>query len=128
MTRFSGRGLVYLLCSLLVAVILTPGFPLAFLDTRASLLAVTVGPDGREIGQFRQPGGVVVDHIGHLYVTDTYNHRVQIFTPDGRFLQTFGIEGTQAGALLRPKGLAWGRNHLLYVADTGNHRIQAFDQ
>jgi DNA-binding beta-propeller fold protein YncE/tetratricopeptide (TPR) repeat protein len=128
MIRFSGRGLVYLLCSLLVAVLLTPGFPLAFVETRAYRVAVTVGQEGREIGQFRQPGGVVVDPTGHLYVTDTYNHRVQIFTSDGRFLQTFGIEGTQAGALLRPKGLAWGRNHLLYVADTGNHRIQAFDQ
>jgi DNA-binding beta-propeller fold protein YncE/lipoprotein NlpI len=70
---------------------------------------------------------VVVDEVGRLYVADTYNHRIQVFQPNGHFVQTFGTEGTQRGALLRPKGLAWGPNHLLYVADTGNHRIQAFD-
>jgi DNA-binding beta-propeller fold protein YncE len=128
MTRFSGRGLVCLLCSLLASVLLGLSSLLASVETRAYRAAITVGQEGREMGQFRQPGGVVVDQTNRIYVADTYNHRVQVFTPDGRFLQAFGMEGTQRGALLRPKGLAWGPNHLIYVADTGNHRIQAFDQ
>jgi DNA-binding beta-propeller fold protein YncE len=128
MTRFGGRGIVCLLCSLLASVLVGPSSLLAAIETRAYRTAITVGQEGREIGQFRQPGGVVVDQTGRLYVADTYNHRVQVFAPDGRFLQVFGVEGAQRGALLRPKGMAWGPNHLLYVADTGNHRIQAFDQ
>jgi DNA-binding beta-propeller fold protein YncE/Tfp pilus assembly protein PilF len=128
MTRFSGRGIVCLLCSLLASVLVGPSSLLASVETRAYRTAITVGQEGREIGQFRQPGGVVVDQTGRLYVADTYNHRVQVFAPDGRLLQVFGVEGAQRGALLRPKGMAWGPNHLLYVADTGNHRIQAFDQ
>ncbi len=80
------------------------------------------------MGQFRQPGGVAVDQTGRIYIADTYNHRIQIFTRDGRSFQAFGTEGSQRGALLRPKGIAWGPNDLLYVADTGNHRVQAFDQ
>ena len=128
MMRFSDRGLVSFFCSVVVSVLLVTSSLLANVETRAYQAAITVGQEGREIGQFRQPGSVVVDHSGGLFVADTYNHRIQVFTRDGRFLQAFGVEGAQPGALSRPKGLAWGPNHLLYVADTGNHRIQAFDQ
>jgi DNA-binding beta-propeller fold protein YncE/Flp pilus assembly protein TadD len=128
MTRFSGRGLVRLLCSLLVSILLGQSPLLAAAESRAYRAATTIGQEGRESGQFRQPSGIVVDRSGRVYVADTYNHRVQVFAPDDGFLQTFGMEGAQGGALLRPKGLAWGPNQLLYVADTGNHRIQAFDQ
>jgi DNA-binding beta-propeller fold protein YncE/Tfp pilus assembly protein PilF len=113
---------------LIVFVLLAPSSLLASVETRAYRPAITFGQEGREIDQFRQPGAVVVDDSGRIYVADTYNHRVQVFAPDGHFIQAFGVEGAQRGALLRPKGLAWGPNHLLYVVDTGNHRIQAFDQ
>jgi sugar lactone lactonase YvrE/Tfp pilus assembly protein PilF len=101
---------------------------LTAVETRAYRAAITIGQEGRETGQFRQPAGIVVDHAHRIYVSDTYNHRIQVFAPDGRFFQAFGMEGVHSGALLRPKGMAWGSNHLLYVADTGNHRVQAFDQ
>jgi tetratricopeptide (TPR) repeat protein len=123
-----GRGTICLFGSVLLFVLLLTSSPLAYVETRAYRPTITLGQEGREIDQFRQPGGVVVDHLARLYVADTYNHRIQVFAPDGRFLQAFGLEGTQGGALLRPKGLAWGANHLLYVVDTGNHRIQTFDQ
>jgi DNA-binding beta-propeller fold protein YncE/Tfp pilus assembly protein PilF len=128
MTRLSGRGTVCLVCSLIAFVLLFTSSLLAYVETRAYRPAMAFGQEGREAGQFRQPGSVVVDRTGRLYIADTYNHRVQVFAPDGRFLQTFGTEGAQRGAFVRPTGLAWGTNHLLYVADTGNHRIQAFDQ
>jgi DNA-binding beta-propeller fold protein YncE/Flp pilus assembly protein TadD len=128
MTRPSGRGIVCLLGSLIAFVLLVTSSLLADVETRAYRPTITFGQEGREVGQFRQPGSIVVDEAGRLYVTDTYNHRIQVFEPEGHFLQAFGTEGAQRGALLRPKGLAWGPDHLLYVADTGNHRIQAFDQ
>jgi DNA-binding beta-propeller fold protein YncE/Flp pilus assembly protein TadD len=127
MTRPSGRGPVCILCSLIALISLVTG-SLASVETRAYRPAIIFGQEGREVGQFRQPSSVVVDEVGRLYVADTYNHRIQVFQPDGHFIQTFGTEGAWPGALLRPKGLAWGPNHLLYVADTGNHRIQAFNQ
>ena len=128
MTRFSGRGLVRFLCSLLASILLSQSPLMAAVETRAYRPAITIGQEGRESGQFRQPSGIVVDRSGRFYVADTYNHRVQVFAPDDGFLHAFGMEGALRGALLRPTGLAWGPNHLLYVADTGNHRIQAFDQ
>jgi DNA-binding beta-propeller fold protein YncE/Flp pilus assembly protein TadD len=119
---------MYLLYTLIASALLIVNSLQAAVETHAYQAVNTVGHEGREIGQLRQPGSVMVDDTGRLYVADTYNHRIQIFMPDGRFLQAFGIEGVQAGALSRPKGLAWGPNRLLYVADTGNHRIQAFDE
>jgi sugar lactone lactonase YvrE/Tfp pilus assembly protein PilF len=97
-------------------------------ETRAYRPAAILGQEGREDGRFRQPGGVVVDPAGWVYVADTYNHRIQVFAADGRYRRAFGREGTELGELSRPRGLAWGATQLLYVADTGNHRVQAFDQ
>lgn len=103
------------------------GVALAHTETRAYHPSLMIGQEGREAGLFRQPSSVVVDPEGLIYVADTYNHRVQVFTRDGRFVRAFGAEGAHTGALSRPKGLAWGPHRLLYVADTGNHRVQAFD-
>jgi DNA-binding beta-propeller fold protein YncE len=128
MTRSSGRDIVCLMYSLIGFALLIVTPLQAAVETRAYRASSTIGQEGRESGQFRQPGAVVVDDMGRLYVADTYNHRIQVFLQDGRFLRAFGLEGAQPGALSRPKGLAWGPNHLLYVADTGNHRIQAFDE
>jgi tripartite motif-containing protein 71 len=128
MTRPSGRGTVCPLFAFITLILLVTSSPLASVETRAYRPALTLGQEGRETGQFRQPGSVVVDEARRIYVADTYNHRIQVFDPKGQFLQTLGAEGAQPGALLRPKGLAWGPDHLLYVADTGNHRIQAFNQ
>ncbi|MBI3328120.1 MAG: hypothetical protein HYZ81_15640 [Nitrospinae bacterium] len=103
------------------------GEVLAHTDTRAYRPSLMFGQEGREAGFFRQPSSVVVDPAGLLYVADTYNHRIQVFTHEGRFVRAFGAEGGQLGSLSRPKGLAWGPHGLLYVADMGNHRVQAFD-
>jgi DNA-binding beta-propeller fold protein YncE/Flp pilus assembly protein TadD len=121
------RGIVALVIGILTLLPLIIAPASASVETRAYQPAVTFGHEGREAGEFRQPSSVIVDHAGHLYVADTYNHRIQIFAADGRFLAAFGSEGTQRGALSRPKGLGWGPNQGLYVADTGNHRVQAFD-
>ncbi len=123
-------GLRRLSLPLFVAVIgvlvLLLGGSVASMETHAYRPFLTFGQEGREAGLFRQPSSVLVDPAGRLYVADTYNHRIQVFEPDGRFRQVFGAEGTEQGALYRPKRLAWGPRGL-YVADTGNHRVQVFD-
>jgi tetratricopeptide (TPR) repeat protein len=128
MTRPRDRGILRTFCLAIILVPLLSSPLLADVETRAFKPSVIIGYEGREPGQFRQPGGVVADDTGQLYVADTYNHRLQTFAPDGRFVRAFGVEGEQPGALSRPKGLAWGPPQLLYVADTGNHRIQVFDR
>ena len=43
-------------------------------------------------GQFNYPEGLVVDSFHNLIVCDSDNHRLQMFTLDGKFLTSFGQE------------------------------------
>jgi uncharacterized protein (TIGR03663 family) len=63
---------------------------------------------------------------GELYVTDTGNERVQVFSSDGTFLRAFGGTGSEPNQLLEPVGIAIGPDGNVYVADTGNARISVF--
>jgi DNA-binding beta-propeller fold protein YncE len=70
-----------------------------------------------------------------VYVTDTWNHRVQKFTADGRFIRTWGQYGQpilelpeSASFLWGPRGIAVDARGQVFVADTGNKRIVVFDK
>jgi len=72
-------------------------------------------------------GGLAVGPGGDVYVLDSFNFRVQQFTPDGRFKRSFGGRGSAPGQL--ETGIHGGlavRGTRLYVADQNNHRIQRF--
>ena len=96
-----------------------------------------VDPDGAgdlELGdgQFYEPWGVAVDAEGRIYVADTWNGRIQVFSADGEFLRKWGIFNTTDGelgdpyALFGPRGIAIDLDGNLLVADTGNKRILQF--
>jgi uncharacterized protein (TIGR03663 family) len=78
-------------------------------------------------GNFWGPRDIAVDVQGNLYVTDTGNKRVQKFTADGQFLQSWGGGGIIPGTFEEPVGLDIDKDGNIYVADTWNHRIQKFD-
>ncbi len=85
------------------------------------------GESGGGNGQFDLPKGVAVAANGNVYVSDTYNHRVQYFTPTGSFLGKWGSYGTGEGYFKAPTGVTVGLDPVrLFVADTGNNRIQYF--
>ena len=44
------------------------------------------GSSGSDNGNFKFPSGIAVDLSGNVFVTDTYNHRIQIFTNNGDFV------------------------------------------
>jgi DNA-binding beta-propeller fold protein YncE len=73
------------------------------------------------------PRAVAVGPEGWIYVSDTGNKRVQVFTPDGEFLTQWGGKGLQEGRMDEPVGLAIALDGTSYVADTWNQRIQVFD-
>ncbi len=80
-------------------------------------------------GTFNEPWGVAVGPDGSVYVTDTWNHRVQKFTANGKPLTTWGQYGTaeQGDGFWGPRGIAVDDQGYVYVADTGNKRIVVFD-
>jgi uncharacterized protein (TIGR03663 family) len=92
------------------------------------------GPQPLGAGQFREPWGIAVADDGTVYVTDTWNHRIQHFAADGGFLNAWGRfgqppPGQAAGALgyfYGPRDIAIDSEGLLYVTDTGNKVVQVY--
>jgi len=84
------------------------------------------GSQGSAAGQFSNPMGIGVNASGHVFVVDTDNNRIQVFTDDGAFIQTWGSFGTGPGQFDMPWGLAVGPDGHIYVSDSGNHRVQEF--
>ena len=77
-------------------------------------------------GEFDTPSGVAVDNAGRLFVSDSGNHRIQVFSQYGEFIGEWGTEGSDDGQFQDPYGLAVDDEGHVYVVDAGNHRIQKF--
>ncbi|MBA4419900.1 MAG: hypothetical protein C0391_02015 [Anaerolinea sp.] len=80
-------------------------------------------------GTFNEPWGVAVGLDGSVYVTDTWNHRVQKFDAQGNFITMWGYFGQaeKPDAFWGPRGIFVDNLNRVYVADTGNKRIVVFD-
>jgi DNA-binding beta-propeller fold protein YncE len=83
------------------------------------------------------PGGIAVDAAGNIYVADTWNHRMQKFDRDGKFIAQWGsfINMADVSAatdpeanrkFFGPRGVAIGPDGNVYVTDTGNKRVLIF--
>lgn len=75
---------------------------------------------------FWGPRDVAVDAEGNVYVSDTGNKRVRVYTADGVWIRDIGSFGSNVGQLNEPAGLAISPDGRLYVADTWNQRISVF--
>jgi len=87
----------------------------------------TWGSQGSGAGQFDTPAGLAVDSRGRVYVADTQNHRIQVFSRNGTFLFTWGSGGNGNGFFDSANDVAVDAAGQVYVADTENNRIQVFD-
>jgi len=83
---------------------------------------------------FNEPWGLAVASDGSVYVADTWNHRIQWFGPEGRFLGAWGKFGQSGPSdvggefrLFGPRDIAVGADGLLYVTDTGNKRVLVYE-
>ena len=88
------------------------------------------GKVGTANGQFRNPFGIATDKAGKVYVADTDNGRVQVFTPKGAFVSKFGTGvGTGNGQFLGAQDVAVAPDGTMWVADLkgGGGRLQQFD-
>jgi DNA-binding beta-propeller fold protein YncE len=86
------------------------------------------GTDGATEGQFHYPTNIFVTSTGDIIVSDALNFRVQLFSPEGRFLFTFGRMGDAPGTFSRPKGVAADSDGNMYVVDALFDNIQVFDK
>ena len=59
-------------------------------------------------------------------MADSSNHRIQVFTAEGKFLHMFGRRGRARGELDSPVGVAVDTSGMVYVSEEGNHRVSLF--
>jgi sugar lactone lactonase YvrE len=84
------------------------------------------GKSGAANGQFRGPFGIATDKSGNVYVADTDNDRVQVFSASGSFLRKWGSTGSGDGQFLSAQDVAVDSQGVVWVADYRNDRVQKF--
>jgi DNA-binding beta-propeller fold protein YncE len=77
-------------------------------------------------GDFSRPTNVAVDADGNVFVSDTFNDRVEVFDAEGQFIRAFGKPGDGPGYFARPKGIAVDSDGHVWVADSVQDRVQVF--
>lgn len=86
------------------------------------------GINGATEGRFHYPTNICVTSTGDIIVSDALNFRVQVFSPEGRYLSTIGSMGDAPGTFSRPKGVAADSDGNIYVVDALFDNIQVFDK
>jgi len=84
------------------------------------------GQKGSALGTLNGPAGLAFDADDDLYIVDSLNNRVQVFSKAGEFSRAWGRGGRGAGEFDRPWGMTIDAEGAVYVADWGNHRVQKF--
>jgi outer membrane protein assembly factor BamB len=93
------------------------------------------GKEGSKAGEFDFVGANLADGArgsiaagpdGKVYVSDSNNHRVQVFTADGSFVRQFGSFGSGAGQFILPFDLGADAKGNVYVLDDELMRLSKF--
>ena len=90
-------------------------------------LLKVIGRAGTDNGEFNRPEGICVDSADRVYVADSCNHRIQIFSSEGKWLSSYGKAGAGLGELSYPYDIRVDHAGRQYVCEFGNSRIQIFD-
>ena len=75
---------------------------------------------------YSYPFGVAITKERTIFLSEYGNHRVQLFSWEGRHLSSFGSKGNLDSKLMNPRGLSLDSNGNVIVADTGNKLIKIF--
>lgn len=77
-------------------------------------------------GSVSFPTGFAVDAKERLWIADAFQHRLKVFSLDGRFLFNFGRLQEKTGGFFFPVDICFGENGELFVLEKGGNRIQVF--
>ncbi len=87
------------------------------------------GVSGTDNSVFNVPYGIAVNN-DNIYVSDSANHRIQIFDMTGNWLNTIGqtgVIGHTNNQFFYPFGIDVDSSGKIYVADNRNHRVQIYN-
>jgi hypothetical protein len=77
------------------------------------------GSVGTAEGQFRGPQAISINSTDNVYVADTGNNRIQVFSSNGTFIREWGQFGTDNGFFNQPRGITVDQRGNVYVAVYG---------
>jgi tripartite motif-containing protein 71 len=82
-------------------------------------------------GDLGLPRGAAIDDAGRLFVADTADHMVRVYTIDESkatptYIGSFGGEGLLDGTFEYPNGVATDKRAHIYITDRENDRVQVW--
>lgn len=119
-------GIIVVIIGMMLLVKAKPELPVS------SVVLGRFGSKGMAPGQLDSPRGIAVNSQGDVYVTDLGNARINKYSAQGVFIQSFGKHGAEQGKngpgeFREPSGVAVDKEGNVYVADAWNGRIQKFN-
>lgn len=75
---------------------------------------------------FANPGDIVEDKAGNIYIADAGQYRIQKFDRDGKFLASYGRKGQGPGEFSSIRSLSIDSDDRLHALDDSQRRIQVF--
>jgi len=95
------------------------------------VVMVIEGPETGDRPLFDRPLSAAFGPDGRIYVADTGNARVCVFTAGGRFVSEIGTDSsadqTSGATLVQPAGIAVAPNREIHVADVSAGSVFVFD-
>ena len=87
------------------------------------------GSYGARPGRLNQPCGIAISTSGDILVCDQVNHRIEIFSPDGKSLRCIGTKGSGPLQFIYPVGISLhSHSNKIYITDVLNHRVQVLNE
>lgn len=95
--------------------------------------------EGKHLGGFDLPldkpprktnivGGILLDSEGLIYLAFMNQHKLVVYTEDGKLVREWGKMGNGDGEFNQPGGMVFTKDGTLLVADQCNHRVQKFSR
>lgn len=116
------------------AAVTTKSTHLVVSECRKCMISITDLVTGRKIkmfgnngkSQLKIPNGIAIDQNGFMFITDSGNHQILKFSPEGTHMTSIGTKGEKTGQFQFPYGAKLSPSNDLYVCDHNNFRIQVF--
>ncbi|HHC73114.1 MAG TPA: hypothetical protein ENK54_09480 [Thiotrichales bacterium] len=96
------------------------------LDKETGELLYKFGSVGAEPGFLMYPTNLAVGPDNRLYISDTGNFRLDVYTLEGDYIRSYGGLGRALGQFARPKGVTVDRDGRIHVVDAAFQTIQMF--
>jgi hypothetical protein len=100
-------------------------------EVQAHGVVCKAGVEGAGVGELAEPKGVAVDNSTlaekeDVYVADTGNNRVEVYSSTGAYITEFDGASTPEGSFSGPRGVTVDGEGDVYVADQGHGVVDKF--